>query len=114
MGAKKQNFFADCVGAVTILMEDRVVFQGQIVKDREEDRKTECFQPQINVEVDNGIEFILLELNCDASIIRENGNIETTNPPLYQAGDLVRLNVANISSIGPSGGCNVKGKGKDD
>lgn len=107
MGSKRNNF-VDCVGAVTVITIDRIVFQGQFVKEHNDGRKSEHYQPQINVE--NANEFVLLELTCDAAIIRENGNIETTNPPLYQDGDLVRLNVANIASVGPSGGCVEKGK----
>lgn len=114
MGSQIHNFFAECIGAVTILTEDRVVFQGQIIKNRDEERKHDYYPPQINVQVDNGNEFILLELNCDASIIRDNANLETIDPPLYQAGDIIRVNIANIVSVGPSGGCNDKGKGKDD
>lgn len=103
------NTVVDCVGAVTVVTTDRIVFQGQFVREHDGGRKSEHFQPQINVE--NANEFVLLELTCDAAIIRENGNIETTNPPLYQDGDLIRINVANISSVGPSGGCVEKGKG---
>ncbi len=108
MGSQNNNI-VNCLGAVTVVTIDRIVFQGQFVKDRDDGRKTEHYQPHINVENEN--EFVLLELTCDAAIIRENGNIETTNPPLYQDGDLVRLNVANIASVGPSGGCVEKGKG---
>lgn len=103
MGFKKTDFI-DCVGSVNILLDDRVVLQGQIIKDNEEPRKTEIC-PEINVEVENQNEFITLELSCDALIIRDNGELKKISPTLFQECDRVRVNVSAISAIGPSHGC---------
>lgn len=102
---RKHNDFIDCVGTVTVLTVDRVVFQGQLIKDRDEERKHDDFEPHIEVDVENENEFITLELDCDVAVIRENGNIDPTNPPLFEEGDVVRINLANIIAIGPSNGC---------
>lgn len=104
MGFKK-NDVVDCVGSVNIVLDDRVVLQGQIIKDREEERKTEYYKPQVNVEVENENEFITLELTCEALIIRDNAELKEISPSLYREGDRVRINVARISAIGPSHGC---------
>lgn len=102
MGFRKEDFI-DCVGAVSVLLNDRVVLQGQIIKDREEERKSESFPTHIGFEIEN--QFITLELICGASIIRDNGNLETIDPSLFAEGDRVRINVVDISAIGPSHGC---------
>lgn len=114
---KKHNDFIDCVGTITVLTVDRVVFQGQLIKEHDEERKHDDFPPKIEVEVEveNENEFITLELACDVAIIRDNADIEETDPPLFEEGDVVRINVANIVAIGPSNGCfdEEKGKGSD-
>lgn len=102
-----QNDFA-CLGNVRIVTDELLVFQGQIRKNDE--RKTEYFQPKVEVQVENENEFILVELDCAVAIVRENGNIEPTEPPLFEAGDLVRINVDEIIAIGPADGCFEKDK----
>ncbi|HWR45677.1 hypothetical protein [Sporomusa sp.] len=103
MGFKKDELLG-CVGTVNILLDDRVVLQGQIIKNCEDDRKKDC-QPQVNVEVESENEFITLELTCDALVIRDNADLEVISPTLFQEGDRVRINVSEISAIGPSHGC---------
>jgi hypothetical protein len=115
MDLRNFDFLVDCVGAVTILTVDRIIFQGQIKKDDCE-RHHQDTPPQINVFVENEVEFILLELRCDPAIIRDNANIQEIEPSLFEEGDVIRINLADIIAIGPSNGClveNEKGKGDD-
>lgn len=106
MGLRKTDF-DNCVGSVNILLDDRVVLQGQIIRTNNDchnhDRKTEVIQPKVVVENDN--EFITLELTCDAMIIRDNAALEIITPTLYEEGNRVRINVSEIAAIGPSNGC---------
>ena len=77
MGFKKE-FFVDCVGAVTILTDDRVIFQGQIIKDDEPRHHEEekCVQKvEVEARLENDPEFIVLRLTCDPAIIRDNATI---------------------------------------
>jgi hypothetical protein len=114
MGLKKE-FFTDCVGAVTILTDDRVIFQGQILKDDNErhhwkdDDDDKCCCPPFKVEVeaklDDDPDFIVLRLTCDPAIIRDNANIQEIEPDLFEEGDIVRINVNEIIAIGPSRCC---------
>lgn len=110
MGFKKVDF-DNCVGSVNILLDDRVVLQGQIIRDNnsdhscDHDRKTEVIHPKIDVFVENDNEFITLELTCDAMIIRDNAELEIINPTLYEEGNRVRINVSQVAAIGPSNGC---------
>lgn len=111
---KKHNDFIDCIGTITVLTVDRVIFQGQLKKDHDEERKHDDCQPNIEVKVENENEFITLELACDVEIIRDNADIEETDPPLFEEGDLVRINVANIVAVGPSNGCFDEEKGNSE
>jgi hypothetical protein len=104
MVLRKDDFFVDCLGAVTIVTVDRIVFQGQIRQD-DCDRHHQDSPPEINVYVENEVEFILLELRCDPALIRDNANIEEIEPSLFEEGDVIRINLADIVAIGPSNGC---------
>lgn len=101
----KKEFFADCVGAVTILTDDRIVFQGQILKDDNErhhckdDDDDKCCCPPFNPD------FIVLRLTCDPTIIKDNGCIQEIEPDLFEEGDTIRINVNEIIAIGPSRCC---------
>jgi hypothetical protein len=110
MGFKKE-FFADCVGAVTILTDDRVIFQGQILKDdnerhhwKDDDDKC-CPQFKVEAKLDDDPDFIVLRLTCDPAIIRDNANIQEIEPDLFEEGDIIRINVNEIIAIGPSRCC---------
>lgn len=97
----KRNDFSECVGSVNVVLDGRIVLQGQIVKEeRHHDDPI-----NVNVEVKNENEFITLVLNCEALIIRDNAELKIISPTLYQAGDRVRVNVSEISAIGPSHDC---------
>jgi hypothetical protein len=85
------------VGSVNVLTENGVIYQGQIRKF--DDRKD---YPLI---IANQNEFILLELRCLPALLRENAEIREIDPPLYQIGDIIRINIAQIISVGPSGEC---------
>lgn len=122
MGKKKHNDFIGCIGSVRVLTVDGFVFQGQVEDckddkdDKDDERKSEYIQPHVDVDVDveSENEFICLELECDVAVVRENANVVVTNPPIFEAGDLVKINVANIIAVGPSDGCFEKGKDKED
>ncbi len=116
MSLQKGDFFVDCVGAVTILTVDRIVFQGQIKHDECDRHHQGTTPPEINIYVENEIEFLLLELRCNPAIIRDNANIEEIEPSLFEECDVIRINLADIIAIGPSNGCIVehcKGKGHE-
>lgn len=81
------------VGNVSILLNNRVVLQGQI-------RPFPSIFPLTQ-------QFIILELNRDAAIIRDNAQLAEINPPLYRDGDVVRINLRDISAIGPSNECPI-------
>jgi len=129
-----KDFFSSCIGAVTIVTDDRIIFQGQILRD-EKDRKSykndnkwedesddkcdhkcdhkcddKCCSPvKVEVEVEAKLEddpdFIVLRLTCDPAIIRDNAQIQEINPDLFEEGDIIRINVNQIIAVGPSSGC---------
>ncbi len=95
IGGKSMSFlncFANSIGSITILTDDGFIFQGQIVKFREEDRHKEE-------------DFILLELICNASRVTEDGEIRNIHPALYRDNDIIRINICSIIAVGPSNGC---------
>lgn len=100
----KKDDFASCTGALNVLLDNRIVLQGQIIHDCDEDRKIEHCSPHINVELENENVFITLELLCDALLINDCAELTVTSRPFFE-GDIVRVNVAEISAIGPSHGC---------
>jgi hypothetical protein len=111
MGFKKE-FFVDCVGAVTILMDDRIIFQGRIQKDDNErhhcDDDDKCCPPlkvEVKAKLDDDPDFIVLRLTCDPAIIRDNANIQEIEPDLFEEGDIIRINVNEIVAVGPSRCC---------
>jgi len=104
MGSRKEGQF-DCIGSVNVLLENRIVLQGQIINGRENERKTPHHEPQDNDEIEFENGFITLELTCDALIIRDNAVLQTISPSLYKEGDRVRINVSEISAIGPRHTC---------
>jgi hypothetical protein len=98
IGGKSMSFlncFANSIGSITILTDDGFIFQGQIVKFREEDRHKEE-------------DFILLELICNAARVSDCGEIKNIHPPLYRENDIIRINVCKIIAVGPSNGCPTK------
>jgi len=99
MSFRKVNF-DDCIGSVNILLDDRIVLQGQIVR---EERYYDNDNMSVNVENEN--EFITLRLTCEALIIRDNAALEAISPTLFDEGDRVRINVSQIVAIGPSHDC---------
>lgn len=100
---KKEICFAECVGVVSFLLDDRVVLQGVIVHnhDRHDDDHPELIKAKVEIEP----EFITVTLRCDAAIISDNGCIVTISPPLFQANDVVKINVNEIIAIGPFNEC---------
>lgn len=112
MGFKKE-FFVDCVGAVTIVTDDRIIFQGQVIKDDEEryhDDEKKCCPPlevevEVKAEIEGDPDFIVLRLLCDPAIIKDNACIEEIEPDLFEEGDIIRINVNEIVAVGPSRCC---------
>jgi hypothetical protein len=122
MGFKKE-FFADCVGAVTILMDDRIIFQGQIINDdnerhhwnfKDDDKCCPPFKVEVEAKLDDDPDFIVLRLTCDPAIIRDNADIKEIEPDLFEEGDIIRINVNEIIAIGPSRCCLGEKKEKTD
>lgn len=89
----RKNDFIDCVGAVTILTEDRFLFQGQLKKGRHQ--KSD----------EDETEFVVLVLACEPALVRDNAQIQIISSPLFEIGDTIRINVDEIIAIGPSNGC---------
>ncbi len=100
MGSKKETFLG-CIGTVTIVTDELLVLQGQIVdghNDRGHD-EDECCNHE------NRADFIRLRLACDPALIREDATIEEIEPDLFQEGDIIRINVNKILTVGPSRAC---------
>lgn len=101
----RQEELVDCLRTVNVVLNDRVVLQGRIIRGQEEERKTEVNSSEGNDGVGNGNQFITLELICDAFIIRDNAELKTISPTLFAQGDIVRINIGDISVIGPNHEC---------
>jgi hypothetical protein len=99
----KEDFFIDCVGAVVVLTDDRIIFQGQIIRGNEERHHEECCCPK--VELDDDPDFIVLRLTCDPAVIKDDGDIKKIEPDFFEEGDIVRINVNEIIAVGPSRCC---------
>lgn len=104
MGCGKEEL-DNCLRTVNVVLNERVVLQGRIIRGQEEERKTEVYSSVGNDGGGNGNPFITLELICDAFIIRDNAELKTISPTLFAQGDIVRVNIADISVIGPSHVC---------
>jgi hypothetical protein len=101
----RKEDFVDCVGSVTIVTDDRIIFQGQIKRFENRHCKQEWPKVEVNAQLEDDPEFIVLSLSCEPAIIRDNATIQTINPELFREGDIIRINVDEIVAIGPSGGC---------
>ena len=98
------------------MTEDHIIFQGQVKKDWEDaryhheeekscDHRTKkCCDPRV----------IVLKLTCDPAIIKNDGRIRRIRPRLYEIGDVIRINVFEIVSVGPSRCCLGEHKDDDD
>lgn len=104
MGCIKDELM-DCVRIVNVILNNRVVLQGRISRRQEEERKTGIYLSEGNGGVEDSNQFITVELICDALIIRDNAELKVISPTLFAEGDRVRVNIADISAIGPSHGC---------
>ena len=98
MGFKKEDLFT-CVGSVNVLLNNLIVLQGQFERERHQDKPVNVC---VDVETEN--EFVTFELNCNAFIV-EDDELETICPVLYKKGDKVKINVSQISVVGPSHKC---------
>lgn len=100
IGGKSMSFInclTSSIGSITVLTEDGFVFQGQIVRRRDEEFRDE--------DRHNEEDFIFLELICNAALVTEDAELETIRPTLFRDGDIVRINVCKIIAVGPSNGC---------
>lgn len=106
MGFK--NFFLDGVtGTVTILVDDLVIFQGQVLKEdgRSHHDEEECeHKEQKKIAVTLDPDFITVKLTCDPTRI-VGDDIREIEPDLFLAGDIIRINVNEILAVGPSRCC---------
>ena len=85
------------------MTDDRLVFQGQVLKEHEERHHDDekCFQANLDIDPD----FVSVRLICDPAIIDDEGEIEGIEPDLFEEGDTVRINVNEIIAVGPSRCC---------
>lgn len=94
--SKQNENRQNCVSGVRIVTVEGLIFQGQLVT------PVPCFTPF--PKTDNS--FLFIRLTCPAEILF-NGTREDIQPPLYDDGDLLKINVSQILAIGPSGDCLV-------
>lgn len=97
----RKEDFVDCVGSVTIVTENLIIFQGQVK--RHEDRCNDWSKE--NAKSKDDAEFIVLILSCIPAIIGGGATIQPITPELFQVGDTIRINLDEIVAIGPSSGC---------
>jgi len=116
--SKKEDFIDLCVGTVTIITTNRLVLTGTI-RNSDGERPTEndnddgignrkdknsLLELTIvgPVEVENEAEFITLRLT--APVIKIPGNATAPGPiqTYYTVGDDIRIDVAEIVTVGPS------------
>ncbi|SFL58746.1 hypothetical protein [Pelosinus propionicus] len=101
----RKEDFVNCVGSVTIVTDNRIIFQGQIKRFEDRYCKQEWPTVEVNAQLESNPEFIVLSLSCEPALIRDNATIQTIDPDLFREGDIVRINLDEISAIGPSNGC---------
>lgn len=87
------------IGGVRIVTTEGLIFQGQLVPPT---------TPLLPVIPGLANQFIFLLLNCPPEILY-NGTREDIQPPLFDDGDIVQINVSHIIAVGPSGDCLVDG-----
>ena len=93
------------MGAVTIVTDDLLIFQGQVLKANERHHGEEQWFPkEIIAKSDSDPDFIAVKLICGPAVIEDN-EIEEIEPDLFKEGDIVRINVNEIVAIGPSRCC---------
>lgn len=86
----KKHFF--CVGIVTIITNNNLIFTGRLVNDGDMDG---CFKRK------DEIEFLTLTLT--APLLAQPGSGDPAQiQPYYVPGDTVKIGVSNIETIGPS------------
>ena len=120
----RDDLFVDNVGAVTILTDNHIIYQGQVKKmedDRlnhheyehhheekekffEKPKEEKCCDPRV----------VVLKLTCDPTIIKPNGMIRKIRPDLFEEGDIIRINVFEIVAVGPSRCCFGEHEDEDD
>ncbi|MCE5286454.1 MAG: hypothetical protein LLG02_11505 [Pelosinus sp.] len=98
MSSQKFDLFTECLGPVTILTDENVVFQGVVRRHGDDSRKS---GPQVVVTVD---EFVFVELVCEPAVIND-GQLVTIFPVLFNEDDIVKINIGKIVAVGPSNGC---------
>lgn len=76
-----------CVGLVTVIMDNNFVFTGRVSKERSEA---------------GGEEFITMRLTSPPLIIPGNAMSPAPTQPPYQSGDVIRLNVDEVVTVGPA------------
>jgi len=87
-----------------ILTNDGIVFQGLIMGTTEKHHHADLSSKlDVESQINNDSTFITLKLNYNAAIVKDDGVLNIIKPPLYKKGDTVKINVADIASIGPGG-----------
>jgi hypothetical protein len=55
----------------------------------------------------------VLKLTCDPVIIKPDGKIRKIRPQLFEEGDIIRINVFEIVTVGPSLCCFSESESED-
>lgn len=86
----KKNFF--CVGNVTVITSNNLIFTGQLSSDGD---------PDDHFKRDDEVDFLTIRLT--APLLAQPGSGDPAQiQPFYVPGDTVKLNVGQIETIGPS------------
>lgn len=99
VSSQKFDLFSECLGPVTVLTDNNVVFQGIVRRFGEDSRKS---GPQVVLVAPD--EFILMELSCEPAVIND-GELVTIFPVLFNEDDVIKINLSKIVAVGPSNGC---------
>lgn len=95
--SEQENKYSCKKDLVTLLLDNRVILQGKF-KFRKKDDKDKDDNKQSKG-------FVFLELRCFPALLTNEAEIMTINPPLYEIGEIVRINVNEIASVGTSKEC---------
>lgn len=94
MTVKDDLFHFSQEGTVTIITDNLIIFQGQILK-----------KPCRYHDAPEGPAFIVVKLICYPSLLKENGMIHTIQPDLFYDCDIISINIEKIIAVGPSRCC---------
>lgn len=98
---RKIDFDEFCVGTVTIITTDVLIITGSIKDDRH-DHDDDSIKTENKVIVEEKDEFITVTLTVPVLKIPGNATFPGLAQTFFNVGDTIRINVANIVTVGPS------------